>query len=107
MKQPTELNTVSETINQVLKNGYSEEFKIKGDKFCIKSGEEFKPEDLTIIKVHRFEGISDPGDMSILYVIETRSGTKGYFLDAFGTYADQDSQKIAEMFKKVKIIKDH
>ena len=37
---------------------------------------------------HRFEGVSDPDDMSILYAIETRSGVRGTLADAFGAYAD-------------------
>ena len=41
-----------------------------------------------IAEYHRFEGVSDPGDMSIVYAIETRSGIRGTLVDAFGVYAD-------------------
>jgi hypothetical protein len=107
MKNPTELNTLSETMNQVVKEGFKEEFQVKDNFFEIKSGEKFKPEELTILKVHRFEGASNPDDMSVLYVMETSSGVKGFFVDAFGLYAAQDGQNIAELFKRIKIIKDH
>lgn len=107
MKNPTELNTLSETMNKLIENGFTEEFQIKDDSFVIKSGEKFKPEELTIIKVYRFEGVSNPDDMSVLYEIESTSGVKGFYADAFGIYADQDGQKVAELLKRVRIIKDH
>ncbi len=108
MKTPNELNTLSETMNHLKEEGFSEEFEIEDDSFLVKSsGEKFKPEDLTIIKVHRFEGISNPDDMSVLYVIKSSSGKKGIFVDAFGLYADQDGQKVAELLKKIKIVKNH
>ena len=41
-----------------------------------------------VAEYHRFEGVSDPDDMAILYGIETRSGVRGTLTDAFGFYAD-------------------
>lgn len=107
MKTPSELNTLSGTMNKLKEEGITEEFEIKDNQFITSSGEGFKPEDLTIIKVHRFEGISDPGDMSVLYVMKSSSGKKGIFIDAFGIYADQDGEHATELLKKVKIVKDH
>jgi len=37
---------------------------------------------------YRFEGVSDPDDMAIVYAIETRSGVRGILVDAFGVYSD-------------------
>jgi hypothetical protein len=103
---PEELITLSETMNQLKKKGFIEEFEIKDGGFITRSGEKFQPEDLTITKVYRFEGISDPDDMSVLYAIETSSGKKGIFVDAFGIYSNLD-QNAAELLKRLKIIKDH
>jgi hypothetical protein len=36
----------------------------------------------------RFEGISDPDDMAIVYALEARSGIRGTLVDAFGVYSD-------------------
>lgn len=107
MKTPSELNTLSETMNKLKEEGFTEEFEIKDGSFTNRNSEKFNPEDLTIIKVHRFEGVSNPDDMSVLYVIKSKSGQKGVFVDAFGLYADQDGQKAAELLKKIKIVKDH
>ena len=45
-------------------------------------------DDVTIREYERFEGVSDPDDMAILYAIESSSGARGTLVDAFGVYAD-------------------
>lgn len=107
METPEELNTLSETMSYLKNKGFTEEFEIEENSFVTKSGKKLKPEDLTIVKVYRFEGISDPDDMSVLYAIKSSSDLKGIFIDAFGVYAGQDGQNVPEILKKIKIIKDH
>lgn len=51
----------------------------------------YQPSALTIIKVYRFEGESDPADMSVIYAIRADDGQRGYLLNAYGTYSDQDN----------------
>jgi len=104
MKTPNEMNTLSETMKKLKDEGITEEFEIRDGNFVNQNGEKFKPEDLTIIKVHRFEGISDPDDMSVLYVLKSPAGKQGVYVDAFGFYADHDT---AEALKKLNIVKDH
>lgn len=36
----------------------------------------------------RFEGTSDPDDMSVIYALEARDGMRGTLTDACGSYAD-------------------
>ena len=59
----------------------------------------FRPEDLIINEEFRFEGESNPDDMSILYAIEASDGTKGAVIDAYGTYSDNE---LGEFMKGVK-----
>ncbi|MGH7300220.1 MAG: hypothetical protein ACREKQ_05850 [Candidatus Rokuibacteriota bacterium] len=40
--------------------------------------------------------MSDPDDASIVYAIETRGGTKGLLVDAFGTYASPEVGRLLE-----------
>jgi hypothetical protein len=54
----------------------------------VATGETLWPRDLVIREVHRFEGVSDPDDMEVLYAIESASGVRGTLADAFGVYAD-------------------
>jgi len=97
------MDTLSETMNSLIENGYSEEFYMSDLGFKVRSSEEvFKPDDLIIIKTYRFEGESDPADMSVLYKMETTSGLKGYFTHAFGTYGLFDEVEMSEFLKKVK-----
>ena len=56
----------------------------------------FRPEDLTIREFHRFEGISDPDDMSIVYAIESRDGTRGTLVDVFGIYSNPAVTRVLE-----------
>lgn len=42
------------------------------------------------MKHYRFEGISDPDDMSVVYAIESGDGTRGIIGDAFGVYANPE-----------------
>ena len=58
------------------------------------------PGDLMIEKTERYEGDSNPDDMSIIYAITSESGTKGILLDAYGTYANP---QISEFIKDVPI----
>jgi len=69
--------------------GYDSEFQITDEGLKdLKTGEVFQPGEIKIVEHQRFEGISDPDDMAILYVIQTKSGAKGTVVDAFGTYGD-------------------
>jgi hypothetical protein len=69
--------------------GFTEHFTVTGERLRgVESGGRFPPEQVTISEYHRFEGISDPDDMAILYGLETRSGLRGTLADAFGVYSD-------------------
>jgi len=58
----------------------------------------YKPEDIFIVAHHRYEGMSNPDDMSILYVIETKDDKKGTHLLGYGPTADLEE---AEFFKDI------
>ena len=48
----------------------------------------YTPEDVLLVEEFRFEGMSNPSDMSILYAIETKDGAKGTVLSPYGATAD-------------------
>jgi hypothetical protein len=52
------------------------------------SGRTFKADELTIVEHHRFEGPSDPDDLSLCYALHALDGTRGILVDAYGTYAN-------------------
>ncbi|RPI15798.1 MAG: hypothetical protein EHM58_13360 [Ignavibacteriae bacterium] len=99
-----EMKTLSEMIELLHHKGYIHDMEITEHGLKSKDTDElFKPEELIIEKVYRFEGDSDPADMAVLYGITSNSGTKGTLIDAFGTY---QNPRIGEFLKKVRIIQD-
>ena len=84
-----EVGTLAGTMDDLTRQGFTEQFTpATGGLRGVHSGSTFPPGQVAIAKYYRFEGVSDPDDMSILYAIETRSGVRGTLADAFGVYAD-------------------
>ena len=87
---PVEPRTLSGTLDDLHARGFAEHFRVvdRCHVRAIGAGSTFAPSQVSIAEWHRFEGVSDPDDMAILYAIETRSGVRGTVTDAFGVYAD-------------------
>jgi len=76
-------------MDELNRRGFTEQFKLESEGLRgVQSGQTFGPGQVAIVEQYRFEGVSDPDDMSIVYAIETRSGVRGMLTDAFGVYAD-------------------
>ncbi|WPP49360.1 hypothetical protein [Catalinimonas niigatensis] len=91
---------LTEKMAELDKKGYTTQFKYEGGALTDRtSDKKYQPQELTITEEFRFEGESNPDDMSILYAIEARDGTKGTVVDAFGTYSDED---LGDFMKRVK-----
>ena len=86
------LSPMSEVINDLKDKGIKKEFKLRDGKLLDMNEESaYSPEDLKISDEYRFEGTTDPGKMTILYVLESKkNGEKGYISNAYGTYADTE-----------------
>lgn len=100
----THYDTLSVAFNELNKRGFQANFEAIPNKLLQVEGAEetYTPAESTIVEFHRFEGSSNPSDMSILYAIETTDGNKGILLDAYGA---DSSQEVAEFIKEVKIAK--
>lgn len=96
MADPTQRPTVVETLNDLKAKGYTYDFNMKDNALHSSEGNiSLNPDDFEIVKVYRFEGMSDPGDMSVIYVIESaKFGIKGSFFNAYGTYSDEISEDL-------------
>jgi len=87
--QHTTSMTLAAALAALERCGFTESFMaVPGGLRALGSGKTFGADELVIREYHRFEGVSDPDDMSILYAIEGRDGTRGTLADAFGVYAD-------------------
>lgn len=81
--------TLSGILDDLARRGFGARFGVVGDGLrATESGKTFRADELMIREYYRFEGVSDPDDMSIVYAIESRDGTRGTLVDAFGVYAD-------------------
>ena len=92
--------TLSEAINDLVKQGYTYDFNMEQNCIACKNLDmKFNPDKFEIVKFYRFEGMTNPDDESILYVIDAGNGIKGTMVDAYGAYSDALS---FEMLQKLK-----
>jgi hypothetical protein len=89
--------TLAAAVEDLTRRGFTEHFEVTGDTIRgAESGRTYPTDELTIREVYRFEGVSDPDDMSIVYAIESRDGTRGTLVDAFGVYSDPAVSTVIE-----------
>ena len=78
-----------EAVEGLRQRGFTTEFTVAQEDGQLTAGDRtFKSDDLTIVEHHRFEGMSDPDDSSVVYALEESSGLKGILVDAYGAYAN-------------------
>lgn len=88
---PPDLKSLSACLSKMMENGYTDDFKATDEGLeSIRTGKTYQPNEVNVVNFFRFEGPSDPDDMSILYVIETNDGLKGTLVDAYGVYASPE-----------------
>jgi hypothetical protein len=86
------METVSQYLNWAKTEGFDLDFSVCNKTICSTSDPKLKyaAKDAKIVGFSRFEGDSDPGDSSIVYMIETKDGKRGTIVDAYGMYSDPD-----------------
>ena len=82
--KPAEMTTLTEVLEKLRQRHLDHEFIMDEKGFTPGNGKYYNPEDLTILRTYRFEGASDPGDSSIVYIVQTNDGLTGYCMDAYG-----------------------
>jgi hypothetical protein len=101
----TYMTELKSCLTNLEEKGYTDEYKVEnGCLHCLTSGRTFSHENVKAMNFYRFEGNSNPDDMSILFAIETTDGRKGTLIDAYGMYADGkigDFMQAVEVHKKV------
>lgn len=96
------MKSLATCLNRMVQEGYTEDFTIcDGGLQGMNSNKVYLPPDLQVVNFFRFEGMSDPDDNAVLYVIETNDGTKGTLIDAFGIY---HNPQIAHFMKQVETL---
>lgn len=83
------MKSLATCVNRMITEGYTEDFKMTEQGLeSLNKQKKYSPEQIQIVNFFRFEGMSDPDDNAVLYVIETMDGTKGTLIDAYGIYND-------------------
>lgn len=100
MQDKVEERSLVNVLNRLRKDGYTYDFKVSGEgTLCtMEDKHTFGPDQVRIVDFYRFEGESDPDDMSILYAVETSTGLKGTISNSYGPYADA---KVDDFLKQV------
>lgn len=87
-----------ELIKKYQAKGYSHNFRVVDNTLIDNTTKKkFEAKDIYVVAEHRFEGMSNPSDMSILYVVKMED-TKGTFLASYGSAADIE---VAEFFNTI------
>ncbi len=86
------MKSLSSCVNRLVSDGYTDDYKVTEEGLVsLKNNDKtYQPADVNVVNFFRFEGVSDPDDMAILYAIETTDGNRGTLIDAYGTYSDSN-----------------
>jgi hypothetical protein len=88
----TNMTDLEKCLTKLESEGYTDQYRVENGKlFDLTNNKKYKPRDVKAVNFYRFEGISNPDDMSILYAIETSDGRRGTLVDAYGFYSDDDT----------------
>ena len=83
------MRTLSSVIERLTDHGFAANFGVVGNRLrAFGTDKSFGAHEVTIRGHERFEGVSDPDDMAIIYAIESLDGTRGSLVDAFGVYSN-------------------
>jgi hypothetical protein len=89
-------DNVVEATNDLMKRGYTENLSLEGETIDDKDKNiHMTARDFEIDEFYRFEGPSNPSDMSIVYAVTSEKyHLKGILVNAYGTYANNSPSAI-------------
>lgn len=88
--------------------GFTDQYRIIDNQLeNLNSKRRYQPEDVTILKEHRYEGMSNPSDLSLLYVIKTQDGSKGTMLASYGADGNDSIHEFMNAVPKENVKTEH
>ncbi len=99
----TEMTTITSVLEKLRVKKQDKEFRMTPEGFTPGNKKYYTPQDLKIIKTYRFEGDSNPGDNSVIYLIEANDGLIGYTMDAYGAYSDHGDDGYDDFLKQIPV----
>ncbi len=87
-------DTLVEAIETLKKQGYIHNFRISDKGFLVEGKEKgYIADEVELHEFHRFEGNTNPADMSIVFAVQTSSGEKGTVVDSYGVRGSEITSK--------------
>lgn len=99
---PTNMSTLSEVLNSLKERGVEDELRFENGQMNGKNKSYNQPNDLSIIKTYRFEGMSDPADNLALYLVEDQEEQIAYLMDIYGSESNQE-EGFNEFLKRIPV----
>jgi hypothetical protein len=93
-------DTLSQATKGLKERGFTLDFEVKDENTLKSDKGEVRKKELEVVEFHRFEGMTNPSDMSAIYALESNDGKKGILIDAYGVDAND---KIAAFLKNLDI----
>jgi len=96
-----DFDTLSQAMNVLRDEGYVEDFNLKQNCLECRNGEyKIFHDEFKVDEYYRFEGMSDPGDSSILYAISSdKYKLKGQLVNGYGIYSESITDKMLDKLK--------
>jgi len=86
---PNSSNTALIKIQEYQKKGYTASYQMGEDGLKdLETNKEYKAEEVIIEDEFRYEGMSNPDDNSMLYILKMQDNSKGTILVPYGASAD-------------------
>lgn len=97
------MSPLTDRMEASKQKGFTEDFAVASATQMINHRTQIRyaPEEVDIVNFYRFEGMSDPGDSSILYEIQTGDGSKGVLVTPYGPTCPAD---VAEFVSRIEQI---
>ena len=106
MKTFNTMTTLTGVLEDLRKKNMDTEFRWTEGGFTTGAEKKYQPQNLVITETYRFEGMSNPSDMSILYIIKSSDGIIGYSLDSYGMYSNHE-KGYHDFMKQVPILRQN
>ncbi|MCG6188360.1 hypothetical protein [Maribellus maritimus] len=93
-KKNNSYDTLVEAIEILKEQGYTHNFRINENGLLVEGKEEgYIAGEVELHEFHRFEGNTNPADMSIVYAVQTSSGKRGLVVDSYGVNGSEITSK--------------
>ena len=87
-------STLVQGINELRKKGFTHNFFVNEEgQLEEHSGKYYTASQVELVEFHRFDGMTNPSDDSILYAIKTNSGERGTVVDSYGSDGSEITSK--------------